>query len=96
MIHAAGQGYRRPQVGQGKCLGLRLLDRFSDFAHPPLDLFSSVCARRLHGDLLEMPDGKVSVTFRRAILDKYAPEIRLLTYRHRGAPDFARNSRCEH
>jgi len=30
--------------------------------------------------LLEMPNGKVPVTFRRTVLDKYAPEIRLITY----------------
>jgi hypothetical protein len=30
--------------------------------------------------LLEMPLGKVPVTFRRALLDRYTPEVRLITY----------------
>jgi hypothetical protein len=30
--------------------------------------------------MLETPMGKVPVTFRRSVLDKYAPEVRLLTY----------------
>jgi SNF2 family DNA or RNA helicase len=30
--------------------------------------------------LLEMPLGKVPVTFRRVVLDRYAPEVRLITY----------------